>query len=102
MQMKLQNNRGGQKPLLFSRSLNAAQHCCSLRLKEMWWEVVLHREEGPDHKQPCTLFAVLCPKGMGAHLKCYKQKFTGSDLCGQLSGVGIGRLERDNIKANFI
>lgn len=48
------------------------------------------QEEGPDHgKQPCKLFPVPCPKGMGAHLKGCKQKFTGSDLCGQLSGVGI-------------
>ena len=63
----------------------------------MWWEVGLHREEGPDHKQPCKLFPVPCPKGMGVHLKGCKQKFTGSDLCGQLSGVGIGRLERERI-----
>lgn len=101
MQMKLQNKRGGQKPLLFSRKLNVAQHCCILRLKEMWWEVGLHRK-GPDHKQPCKLFPVPCPKGMGAHLKGCKQKFTGSDLCCQLSRVGIGRLERENIKANLV
>lgn len=34
MQMKLQNKCGGEKPHIVFEELNAALHCCSLRLKE--------------------------------------------------------------------
>lgn len=39
---------------------------------------------------------------MDAHLKGCNQKVTGLDLCGQLSEVGKGRLEREKIKADLI